>query len=311
MHLLDGLVFVCLAGACLGASVQYNEDEAKIYMQYARASFCTRQSLGNWDCGDMCDDTSVVRGSIRFFEDEATTVQGYVARMNGSECIVAFRGSVTTTNYIYDFRAVSEVWPEGTASWCPGCRVHTGVAKSYKAVRSAMTNAIADLKCTAVNFAGHSLGGALVGLASLEVRASLNLQVNTVYTYGMLRTGNQHFVDAYLNASKAQRVWPPMWRIVHYKDPVPRIPLVAMGYVHVPAEVYYVDIHSAHWKFCTAFTPDRPEDESCSSAIGILHCIPPFADASFNHNMYMNKSTLGPDLPPKCLKQHVPIEIVV
>lgn len=102
-----------------------------------------------------------------------------------------------------------------------------------------------------------------------------------------------------------------MWRVVHYKDPVPRVPLVAMGYVHVPAEVYYVDKNSAHWRFCTAFTPDRPEDESCSWATGIMDCIPPFADPSFNHNMYMNKTTLGPSLPAKCVEQELMAEIVV
>lgn len=313
MPSLGALGIACLAGTCWATSwhnksVHYIEDEARLYMQYARASFCTKQSLERWDCGDMCDDTAVLPGSVHFFDDYATQMQGYVAKTPSKECIAAFRGTVTVINYINDFTAYLQHWPEDRPSWCPGCKVHAGVAKSYKGLRSGFMNAITDLKCQSISFAGHSLGGAVVALASLDVRAR-GLQVNKVYTYGMLRTGNQEFVAAYLNLM--QDVSPPMWRIVHYKDPVPRIPFVAMGYVHIPTEVYYVDKPSAHWKVCTSFTPQKPEDESCSWAIDILSCIPPFADPTSNHNMYMNKTTEGPKLPPSCLRHEEVVRLVV
>lgn len=290
----------------------YSEQEAVHYFQYARASFCTERHVQSWDCGDICHDAPIVPGAVHFLKSKLFGAQGYVARTSSTadnnECIVAFRGSVTPQNWISDFVAYLTPW--NNDDWCPGCKVHAGVAKTYDALRNDMLEGIKKLKCEQVAFAGHSMGGGMVALASLDVHETLNLTVGPVYTYGMLRTGNQAFVDAYVRVAEKQGRYPPMWRLVHYYDPVPRLPpsdIYFLEYVHIPLEVYYTDRSNTEWEVCPS--SNRTENKTCSAAVSLLKCST--SNPGVDHNQYLNMTTDFDALPKSCTSDQESSVVIV
>jgi len=174
---------------------RYNESEAVLHYHYALASFCEGDVIRRWDCGVHCDAAPVVPGSPRYLPIAGFFhVQGYVARLpeRGDEpgpgvarrCVAGFRGSqpMNPGNIAADFLFAFAPWPDGGASWCPGCMAHQGFAGAYADIRPALLDALRELRCRSVTLAGHSLGGALATLASAELRAGLNFSVDAVWS---------------------------------------------------------------------------------------------------------------------------------
>lgn len=80
---------------------------------------------------------------------------------------------------------------------------------------------------------GHSLGGAVAALAA----ASLRVQGYDValYSFGAPRVGGAA-LSSFISGQKGGN-----YRVTHWNDPVPRVPLLTMGYVHISPE-YYVGV---------------------------------------------------------------------
>lgn len=288
----------------LNTSATYQESQARLYLQYARISFCTPSAIESWNCGDMCDEASAVSGSPRVFNSSVNgfpNVQGYVAKLPTAQdtCIVSFRGSVNVMNYVRDAEYFREPWPSwagADGSLCPDCKVHKGAAKCYDELRKAMFDHIHDLHCKNVVLAGHSLGGTIVSLASMDLRMS-GMKVDAVYTYGKLRVGNSAYAAAYIKAAQRQGVEPPMWRIVNHRDPIPRLPASWIGpYVHEPLEVYYPTEKPGTFIICESTA--NAENTTCSWRIGLSGCL---ANAQYDHNTYLGLSLINTDLPAVCV----------
>jgi len=164
-------------------------------------------------------------------------------------------------------------WPRGGEGWCPGCLVHKGFAGAYANVRPSLLEALQELNCTSVALTGHSLGAALATLASMELRAGLNVSVEAVWTYGKPRVGDAHFVEAYIRAADRQGVYPPLWRVVQYRDPIPRMNLYSLPWHprHEPLEVYYTTEDSSVYRLCPP-TPRQLEDPDCMLATPVWKC---------------------------------------
>eukprot|EP00746_Dinoflagellata_sp_MGD_P009121 gnl/MRDRNA2_/MRDRNA2_118430_c0_seq1.p1 gnl/MRDRNA2_/MRDRNA2_118430_c0~~gnl/MRDRNA2_/MRDRNA2_118430_c0_seq1.p1 ORF type:complete len:318 (+),score=33.16 gnl/MRDRNA2_/MRDRNA2_118430_c0_seq1:172-1125(+) len=281
----------------------YDQSEARLHAQYARVSFCTQAAVENWTCGDMCEDTVVVPGSVRFLgKTKVWELQGYAARLpRGEDCIVAFRGSIDVMNWVDDMYAKQRPWPSNSTSWCNGCRVHSGFADAYEEIRPAMLEAINDLRCSSVQFAGHSLGAALVTLASMDLRGTTSLSIGPVWTFGKPRVGNYAFVNAYVATAQKRDVQPPLWRVVHYHDPVPRLaPAHSLGldYDHEPLEVYYTDRASSKFWECPSNQqlPQPWENQSCAFATSLAGCV------NMDHVTYLNLTFAFSNFPSSCRK---------
>jgi len=263
----------------------------------------------------MCSEARVVPGSPRFFSSPDAfgfpNVQGYVAQVptqdSGSEtssntCIISFRGSVEVMNYVRDGKFWHTSWPNwegGNKSMCPGCQVHTGVAECYSDLRSNMLRYVRELNCKRLRLAGHSLGGGIVSLASMELRSS-GFLVDKVYTFGKLRVGNEAYAAAYIAAAERQGVDPPMWRLVNQHDPVPRLPPMWTGpYVHTPVEVYYES--PGTFKICCSSSREL-ENSTCGVSVGLPACL---SNSAHDHNTYLNLSTIGSDLAAACLSSEM------
>ena len=90
-----------------------------------------------------------------------------------------------------------------------------------------------------VTLVGHSLGGAVAALASLDFRArGWNPQVTT---FGEPRIGNQglmQYIDKSFSDSSSMNITGKYRRVTHVDDPVPLLPLTEWGYQMHAGEIY-------------------------------------------------------------------------
>lgn len=81
-----------------------------------------------------------------------------------------------------------------------------------------------------ISATGHSLGGAIAPLAAAQLR-NQGLAV-ALYSFGSPRIGGAA-LSSFISAQPGGN-----FRVTHWNDPVPRLPLLTMGYVHVSPEYY-------------------------------------------------------------------------
>ena len=162
--------------------------------------------------------------NFKFFHTATTDC---MVAWNKQIIIVSFRG--TELNNISIFRDFSTNLDAKPVDFPEGGKVHQGFLKAFKNIWYKPTHLSAFLEQlmeknpqSQLWFTGHSLGGALAGLAFTNFPVSFGL-----YTYGSPRIGNQEFVD--LSKDK------PIWRIEHAYDPIPLLPpdLPKINFIHM------------------------------------------------------------------------------
>lgn len=81
-----------------------------------------------------------------------------------------------------------------------------------------------------ITVTGHSLGGAIATLAAAQLR-------NTGYTVALYNFGSPRIggtkISSYITNQAGGN-----YRLTHWNDPVPKLPLLIMGYVHISPEYY-------------------------------------------------------------------------
>lgn len=185
-------------------------------------------------------------------------------------CAVGFRGSQPGNwrNIFADISGWGVTWPPSkpglNSSWCPHCIVDAGFAGAHDDISDQVRDALSELRCSTATFHGHSLGAAVAGLSSIMTRGENNVTVPSVWTYGMPRVGNSAFVRAYVVLAEQQGASPPMWRIVHFNDLIPRLNPSINYWAprHVPLEVFYsTEAYPGPVRFCPP-DPDDPSKEN-------------------------------------------------
>jgi hypothetical protein len=179
--------------------------------------------------------------------------------------IIAFRGTYSVANTIIDLSTVPQEYipypgdgdedeaednqgmrkraisPEKAE--CTNCTVHAGFMQSWRHTRpyilphlKELVRQYPDYQMTLV---GHSLGGAVAALASLDFEApGWKTQVTT---FGEPRIGNQglmQYIDAAFSNSSSSNITGRYRRVTHVDDPVPLLPLTEWGYQMHAGEVY-------------------------------------------------------------------------
>ena len=139
--------------------------------------------------------------------------------------IVAFRGTEFFHDWLDDFDFIPAPYAP-----IPGRgTVHQGFQLVYYAVRDSVTQTITARKggCSQILITGHSLGGALVGLAAPDLlnQAAANL-APIVYTWAEPRVGHSDYVDFFNTHVNV------CYRIVNVWDVVPHLPPDLAGYEH-------------------------------------------------------------------------------
>ena len=179
--------------------------------------------------------------------------------------ILAFRGTYSVANTIVDLSTVPQEYipypgdeddEEGEESnglgqrsinpkraECTDCTVHAGFMTSWRHTRPKLLPYIKELVQQYPNYqvtlVGHSLGGAVAALASLDFDArGWNPQVTT---FGEPRIGNQglmQYLDKTFSDGGSTNIASRYRRVTHVDDPVPLLPLTEWGYKMHAGEVY-------------------------------------------------------------------------
>ena len=298
---------------------EYNEEEALEHLLYSKAAFCTEQAITLWSCGDMCDRAPIVGDKVRYIpEGPVAKVQGYVAQIpvetqqgalseqeepspdDSTKCIVSFRGSLNLANWMADLDFRLQEWPLGelqNAEWCKGCRAHKGFTNAYDEIRKDVHASIEELGCTRLVVAGHSLGAAVATIASFDLRSAMKYQVEATWAFGLPRIGNRKFVESFEAGAASQGVSPPIWRVVHYHDPVPRLPPsvpLILPVVHGGLEVYYTDRASSNYLVCPQDGKAENKSKDCMGGF------PAMLSLNLDHVDYLNETFAFKDFPDEC-----------
>eukprot|EP00026_Physarum_polycephalum_P012888 Phypoly_transcript_13234.p1 GENE.Phypoly_transcript_13234~~Phypoly_transcript_13234.p1 ORF type:complete len:165 (+),score=10.44 Phypoly_transcript_13234:109-603(+) len=118
-------LLVCCLGCSHASASPLSWDTLRKYFMYSLASYCPAEAGGlyNWTCG-WCNFVPIPPlTDVTTFETPGYgmgKIYGYIGRSNES-IIIAFRGSVTTSNWIIDFEFAHRPYPK-----LPGAFVHDG-----------------------------------------------------------------------------------------------------------------------------------------------------------------------------------------
>ncbi|KAF2867901.1 Alpha/Beta hydrolase protein [Massariosphaeria phaeospora] len=209
----------------------------QLMAHYSAAAYCVNNHNSPGDAltceKDKCPLVEKANAStvVEFTSTTSTTgVTGYLAIDPTNNLIVlTFRGSSTLNNWLtnMDFALIR-------TKLCSSCTVHRGFYQSWLDARDALLDV---LKATSAQYphykivvTGHSLGGAIATLAAAQLRN--DGYAVALYTLGAPRVGDAK-LSKYISEQPGGN-----YRITHYNDPVPRMPPVLLGFVHVTPEYY-------------------------------------------------------------------------
>lgn len=171
--------------------------------------------------------------------------QAYVAEnIWTGDVVVSFRGSTTVTDWLVDLTATKSGFrlPDGRRI---RSSVHTGFLGGYGAVRGQLAGIVAELRATKESnpdarlfFTGHSLGGALATIASLDLSDNAEAvgygrSEVVLYTFGAPKA-----ITKALDREHAAFV-PNAHAVINSEDNVPRL-LGGSGsnaFTHIPRAV--------------------------------------------------------------------------
>lgn len=160
---------------------------------------------------------------------------GFLAVSDAKELVAAIRGTDTILEWLHDgsFLMVS----------CPISGAHglteDGFTSVYRSLRIGKADGTLSAKdsiksyldtgsATTVTVCGHSLGGALATLLTLDVGLNTSCRTPVAYTYASPRVGDHIFAGSY-NAVIAFS-----YRIENRQDLVPKLPpILPLPYLHV------------------------------------------------------------------------------
>lgn len=150
--------------------------------------------------------------------------------------VLSIRGSYSVRNWIADVS-----FPYINPHLCDGCEAELGFWSSWKNVRDPVSKAIKETLDSHSDYdlivVGHSLGAAVATLAAADLRTKGH-PLAKLYAYASPRVANPALAK-FITAQKNN------YRFTHTNDPVPKLPLLSMGYVHVSPEYYITSPNNA------------------------------------------------------------------
>ncbi|KAK1140665.1 hypothetical protein N8T08_009978 [Aspergillus melleus] len=211
-------------------------DEFALWVQYAAAAYCqdnysppagTKLTCWAGNCPDVEAAGAVT--DIEFSNTTLSDTAGFVTVDHShSSIVVSFRGSYSVRNWLADVN-FAFVDP----GLCTGCLAEAGFWSSWAFAKNdivaslkRLTEQHADYRVVIV---GHSLGAAVATVAAADLRTQ-GYQA-ALYAYASPRVGNGKLAEFITKQENN-------YRFTHQNDPVPKMPLVGMGYKHVSPEYW-------------------------------------------------------------------------
>jgi triacylglycerol lipase len=150
---------------------------------------------------------------------------GFVVRETATgSIIVSIRGTQTPEEWVRNFTAIPVPF-----SAVPGFgTVHLGFEKMWMRIRADVIDALGKLPTASrVTFLGHSLGGAMATIGTVDVKRNLDRPTVDLATVGCPRVGeilfHRHFDNLIAKA----------FRVAETRDIVPHVPPAFLAWLHV------------------------------------------------------------------------------
>ncbi len=160
---------------------------------------------------------------------------GFLALSAGKELVAALRGTDTIMEWLHDAAFLMVPCPivgahgfseDGFTDVYQSLRI--GKASNALSARDSIRSYVDSGAAASVTVAGHSLGGALATLLTLDVALNTSCRTPNAYTYASPRIGDHSFVGAYNAVVATSR------RVSNRQDLVPKLPpLLPLPYDHV------------------------------------------------------------------------------
>jgi hypothetical protein len=213
-----GLIKIAYAVAPTGAYGQAEKD------QITAAGYTFLQTLYG---DDLATDVDPHLGSIVSF--------GFLAVSAARELVAVIRGTDTILEWLHDASFLLLPTPiAGSHGF-----TEDGFTAVYRSLRIGQANGTASAKdaikgyldtgaAGSVTVCGHSLGGGLATLLTLDVALNTSCRAPTSYTYASPRPGDHLF------AGSCNAAVPATYRIANRQDLVPKLPPIGpLPYEHV------------------------------------------------------------------------------
>ncbi|KAJ5782957.1 hypothetical protein N7457_004731 [Penicillium paradoxum] len=212
-------------------------NQFDFWVQYAAATYYldvyTAQIGHKISCSEgNCPDVEKAGATVFYDFSNATITDttGYIAVDNTNEAVVlAFRGSYSVRNWIADV-----TFFHTNPHLCHGCLAELGFWTSWKLVRDDIMQQLKDAFSQNPGYelviVGHSLGAAVATLAAADLRGK-GYPSAKLYAFASPRVANRALAE-HITAQGNN------YRFTHTNDPVPKLPLLSMGYVHISPEYW-------------------------------------------------------------------------
>lgn len=203
------------------------------------AAYCCIKGCADWDC-PICDKFPSMLRNVTEIHAIRHDAHGFVGYLQEERIIaLAFTGTdpFSLLDWIDDIDTLKYSY-----ALCKDCKVHKGFYDTYEQLRMQVLDAVKAYRLqdptSELVITGHSLGGAMAIHACLDIIHTLGIDpmsIRSLITFGQPRVGNEQFQAFLSNSLPSGR----HYRLTHHKDPVPHLPLMAMGFQHEPQEVFY------------------------------------------------------------------------
>ena len=248
----------------------YNNELVKTSLNLSQSAYCV-DNIDKWNC-ETCDKTNKIHYII---EKRGTRVLiGYNKKYNSY--FVSFRGSSNIQNWINNMH-VRKIYPYDNL---PDIGVDKGFYEqmmyNYKLILNCLNELSKQYDTKKIILTGHSSGAATSTLMAFNLEIDYykhQYEMYSLITFGSPRIGNLEFVNLFKNYNFIS------YRITHYNDIVPHLPLESLGYNHIPQEVWYNE-DNTKYKICNDY---YIEDDECSNSCYPLNC-----DSISDHKYYLN-----------------------
>ncbi|KAL4439111.1 hypothetical protein ABPG74_008886 [Tetrahymena malaccensis] len=230
---------------------------------YSKVSYCEFNQVNTWNCGTSCSYHQEVR-SVQTFNNQEFKSQGFCGYdIKTESIIVAFRGTDQLQNWLSNINFVPVKYLDND---CKDCKIHQGFKNILDSILFEMNQCVINLKkqynSTSILITGHSLGGAMATLFSVQLKKLLmnKFQQFDLITFGSPRVGNLEFVN-YAN----QLLGKNSFRVVNYSDIVPHLPYNTLGFQHIGTEYWFDDQQNPYSYFICSST-EKGESSMCANS---------------------------------------------
>jgi len=210
---------------------------------------------------------------------------------NDTDVFVAFRGScnlknlLTDLDYLPDAKTMSSFAREASLDLPADAQVHRGFLEAWRGLRDPILRSVRSLleevpsgrnnRGLALHVTGHSMGGAVGLLASLELaqlprtHGRCPFSAHSTYTFAAPRLGNAPFADFFHETFPRST---DHWALQVHSDAVPHLPFAAWGFEHPEGVIKIGSQQSGAtaWDSDLAARPPLRRSRDCGDSVDML-----------------------------------------